>query len=49
MAGRMPWDITAAGADGDTAAPAAGPRPGRHLIAVLLLGAAVLGSSSGSG
>jgi hypothetical protein len=42
MAGRMPWDITAAGADGDTAAPAAGPRPGRHLIAVLLLGAAVL-------
>jgi hypothetical protein len=42
MAGRMPWDLTAAGADGQQAAPAAGPRPGRHLIAVMLLGAAVL-------
>jgi hypothetical protein len=42
MAGRMPWDITADGADGEKAAPAAGPRAGRHLIAVMLLGAAVL-------
>jgi hypothetical protein len=42
MAGRMPWDITAAGADGEKAAPAAGPRPGRHLIAVMLLTVAVL-------
>ena len=42
MAGRMPWDITAAGADGEKAAPAARPRPGRHLIAVMLLAAAVL-------
>jgi 2-methylfumaryl-CoA isomerase len=47
MADRMPWDITAAGADGEkadgeTAAPAARPRPGRHLIAVILIGAAVL-------
>ena len=42
MAGRMPWDITAAGADGEKASPAARPRPGRHLIAVMLIGAAVL-------
>src|ERR1700759_2304216 len=42
MAGRMPWDITAAGADGEKAAPAARPRAGRHLIAVMLLTAAVL-------
>jgi hypothetical protein len=42
MAGRMPWDITAADADGGMAAPAARPRPGRHLIAVLLIGAAAL-------
>jgi hypothetical protein len=42
MVGRMPWDITAAGADGEKAAPAARPRPGRHLIAVMLLTAAVL-------
>ena len=42
MAGRMPWDIPAAGADGEQAAPAARPRPGRHLIAVMLIGAAVL-------
>jgi hypothetical protein len=42
MADRMPWDITAACADGEKAAPAAGPRAGRHLIAVMLLGAAVL-------
>jgi hypothetical protein len=42
MADRMPWDITAAGAAGQKAAPAARPRPGRHLIAVMLIGAAVL-------
>jgi hypothetical protein len=42
MVGRMPWDITAADADGEKAAPAARPRPGRHLIAVMLLTAAVL-------
>jgi hypothetical protein len=42
MAGRMPWDITAVGADGEKAAPAARPRPGRHLIVVMLLTAAVL-------
>jgi hypothetical protein len=42
MNNRLPWDITAAGADGQKAAPAARPRPGRHLIAVLLIGAAVL-------
>src|ERR1700748_3297465 len=42
MVDRMPWEITAAGADGEKAAPAARPRPGRHLIAVMLLTAAVL-------
>jgi hypothetical protein len=42
MADRMPWDITASGADGGQAAPAARPRAGRHLIAVMLTGAAVL-------
>jgi hypothetical protein len=42
MVDRMPWDITAAGADGEKAAPAARPRPGQHLIAVMLLTAAVL-------
>jgi hypothetical protein len=42
MNNRMPWAITAAGVDGEKAAPAAGPRAGRHLIAVMLLGAAVL-------
>ncbi|HWM98525.1 MAG TPA: hypothetical protein VNO54_15895 [Streptosporangiaceae bacterium] len=42
MADRMPWAITAAGADGEKAVPAARPRPGRHLIAVMLLTAAVL-------
>ena len=42
MADRMPWDITAASADGQKAAPAARPRPGRHLIAVMLLTAALL-------
>ena len=38
----MPWDITAAGTDGGKAALAARPRPGRHLIAVMLLTAAAL-------
>jgi hypothetical protein len=42
MVGRMPWDITAAGADGEKAAPAARPKPGQHLIAAMLLTAAVL-------
>src|ERR1700729_4213315 len=42
MPDRMPWDITAASADGQQAAPAARPRPGRHLIAVMLLTAALL-------
>ena len=42
MNGRMPWDITAAGADREKAAPAARPRPGRHLIAVMLLTAVTL-------
>jgi len=42
MADRMPWDITAADADGEQATPAARPRPGRHLIAVMLLTAAAL-------
>ena len=42
MVDRMRWDITAAGADGEKAAPAARPRPGRHLIAVMLLTAALL-------
>ncbi len=44
MADRMPWDITAAGAQGEKPAPAARPRPrpGRHLIAVMLIGAAAL-------
>ena len=42
MVDRMPWAITAAGADGEKAAPAARPRPGRHLIAAMLLTAAVL-------
>jgi hypothetical protein len=38
----MPWDITAAGTDGGKAALAARPRPGRHLIGVMLLTAAAL-------
>ena len=41
MTGQMPWDSTAAGAGGQQA-PAAVPRPGRHLIAVMLLTAALL-------
>jgi len=42
MVDHMPWAITAAGADGEKAAPAARPRPGRHVIAAMLLTAAVL-------
>jgi hypothetical protein len=42
MVDLMPRDITAAGADGENAAAAARPRPGRHLIAVMLLAAAAL-------
>jgi hypothetical protein len=42
MVDRMPWDITAAGADSEKAAPAARPGPVRHLIAIMLLTAAVL-------
>ena len=42
MVDHMPWAITAAGADGEKAAPAARPRAGRHLIAAMLLTAAVL-------
>ena len=42
MADRMPWDITAGGADGQKTAPAGRPRAGRHLIVVMLLTAAAL-------
>jgi hypothetical protein len=42
MVDRLPWDITDAGTDGEMAAPVARPRPGRQLIAVMLLTAAVL-------
>jgi hypothetical protein len=42
MDGRLPFDVAAAGADGGTAAPAAGIRPGRRLPAILLLAAAAL-------
>ena len=42
MNNRLPWDITAAGADGGTASPAADIRPGRRLIAMMLLTAAAL-------
>jgi hypothetical protein len=38
MNGRMPWDIT----NGEKTSPAVRPRPGRHLIAVMLLTAALL-------
>jgi len=47
MAGRMPWHITAAGADGQKAAPAARPRPGRHLG--VLLAVAVLATAGAAG
>ena len=39
---RMPWDSTAADADGRTAPPAVDIWPGRRLIAVMLLTAAAL-------
>jgi len=42
MAGRTPRDLTTAGARATHAAPAARPRPGRHLIAVMLTAAAAL-------
>ena len=42
MDNRLPWDVTAAGADGEKAPPGAKPRAGRHLIAVMLLTAAAL-------
>ena len=42
MDGRLPFDVAAADADGRMAAPAAGIRPGRRLIAILLLAAAAL-------
>jgi hypothetical protein len=42
MVDRMPWDITAAGADGGKTAPAAGTHVVRHLIVVMLLTAAAL-------
>ena len=42
MADRMTWDIIGADADGEQAVPAARTRPGRHLITVMLLTAAVL-------
>ena len=38
----LPWDITAADADGQQTAPAAGAQVGRRLIVVLLLTAAAL-------
>jgi len=38
----LPWDVTAASADGQKAAPAARARVGRRLIVVLLLTAAAL-------
>jgi hypothetical protein len=42
MNDRPPWDLTAVGADAGTASPAAGLRPGRYPIVVLLLTAAAL-------
>jgi hypothetical protein len=39
---RLPFDVASADADGATAAPAAGIRPGRRLTAILLLAAAAL-------
>jgi hypothetical protein len=42
MQNRIPWDITAADADGGTPSPAAGIRPVRRLIAAMLLTAAAL-------
>ena len=42
MDNRLPWDIAAADADGGMTAPAAEPRPGRGLVAMMLLTAAAL-------
>ncbi len=42
MDNRLPWDIATADADGGMTAPAAEPRPGRGLVAVMLLTAAAL-------
>jgi hypothetical protein len=42
MNSRMPWEIGATEADSEKAAPVARPRPGRHLIATMLLTAAIL-------
>ena len=42
MNNRLPWDITAADADGGKTAPAAGAQIARHLIVAMLLGAAAL-------
>jgi len=40
MAGRMPWDIPAAGADGEQAAPAARTQAVQRLIVAILITAA---------
>src|SRR5258708_5383664 len=42
MTSRPPRDVPGADADGGTTLPAAGLRPGRHLITVMLLAAAAL-------
>jgi hypothetical protein len=42
MDNRLPWDIAAADADGGMTAPAAESRPGRGLVAMMLLTAAAL-------
>ena len=39
---RLPWHVAATDAEGGTTSPAAGIRPGRRLIAVMLLAAAAL-------
>jgi hypothetical protein len=42
MNGRLPWDVETADGDSRTTSPAAGSRPGRHVIAAMLLAAAAL-------
>jgi hypothetical protein len=42
MNGRLPWDVAAADADSRTPSPTAGNKPGRRLIAAMLLAAAAL-------
>ena len=42
MTSRLPGEVPAADADGEAAVPAADSRPGRRLIAVMLLAAAAL-------